>query len=69
MPTPTPLRDYRSYKGLPQLAGLCTVVAAGTQFEKLAENQLDEETLASPAIADGRIYLRARKHLYAIGAK
>jgi hypothetical protein len=28
MPTPTPLRDYRSYKGLPQLAGLCTVEEA-----------------------------------------
>ena len=51
------------------IAGLCTVVAAGTEFEKIAENKLDDETLASPAIADGRIYLRARKHLYAIGAK
>ena len=28
MPTPTPLRDYRSYKGLPALAGLCTVEEA-----------------------------------------
>src|SRR5438067_9406952 len=28
MPTPTPLRDYKSYKGLPQLAGLCTVEEA-----------------------------------------
>ena len=28
MPTPTPLRDYRSYKGLPPLAGLCTVEEA-----------------------------------------
>jgi outer membrane protein assembly factor BamB len=51
------------------IAGLCTVVAAGTQFEKLAENQLDDETLASPAVSDGRIYLRGHKHLYAIGAK
>ena len=28
MPTPTPLRDYQSYKNLPQLAGLCTVEEA-----------------------------------------
>ncbi len=28
MPIPTPLRDYRSYKGLPPLAGLCTVEEA-----------------------------------------
>jgi hypothetical protein len=28
MPTPTPLRDYKSYKNLPQLAGLCTVEEA-----------------------------------------
>src|SRR3954470_20146825 len=28
MPTPTPLEGYRSYKDLPQLAGLCTVQEA-----------------------------------------
>jgi hypothetical protein len=28
MPTPTPLTGYTSYKGLPQLAGLCTVEEA-----------------------------------------
>src|SRR3954468_4261292 len=28
MPTPTPLSGYKSYKGLPQLAGLCTVEEA-----------------------------------------
>lgn len=28
MPTPTPLTGYESYKGLPQLAGLCTVEEA-----------------------------------------
>src|SRR5215204_1848071 len=28
MPTPTPLSDYKSYKGLPQLAGICTVEEA-----------------------------------------
>src|SRR3954470_10546757 len=28
MPTPTPLSGYKSYKGLPPLAGLCTVEEA-----------------------------------------
>ena len=28
MPEPTPLAGYTSYKGLPQLAGLCTVEEA-----------------------------------------
>src|SRR5438477_8645055 len=28
MPTPKPLENYHSYKGLPQLAGLCTVEEA-----------------------------------------
>ena len=48
------------------LAGLCTVVAAGPKFEKLAENQIDDGTIASPAFADGRLYLRGRKALYCI---
>jgi outer membrane protein assembly factor BamB len=49
------------------LAGLCTVVAAAPKFEKLAENQLSAETIASPAVSDGRLYLRGRKMLYCIG--
>jgi outer membrane protein assembly factor BamB len=49
-------------------AGLATVVAAdGPEFRKLAENQLDDETLASPAVSAGRIYLRGKKKLYCIG--
>jgi outer membrane protein assembly factor BamB len=47
--------------------GLCTVVSAASRFDKLVENQLDDETLASPAIANQHIYLRGRKTLYCIG--
>ena len=47
--------------------GLCTVVAAGSHFESLAENQLDDDTIASPAIADGNIFIRGHKALYCIG--
>jgi hypothetical protein len=34
----------------------------------LAENALSGFTLASPAIAGGRIYVRTAEHLYCIGA-
>jgi outer membrane protein assembly factor BamB len=51
------------------LGGLCTVVAAAPRFEKLGENQLERETIASPAIADGHIYIRSRIALYCIGPK
>jgi outer membrane protein assembly factor BamB len=48
------------------LAGLCTVVRATDHFEKLAENQISDEAIASPALSDGRIFLRGRKALYCI---
>ena len=47
--------------------GLCTVVSAAPRFNKLVENQLKDETLASPAIANGQIFIRGRKSLYCIG--
>jgi len=47
-------------------AGTMYVVAAGPKYELLAKNQLEEETLASPAIADGVILLRTLTRLYAI---
>ncbi len=47
-------------------SGLCTVVPATPRFERLAENQLDDETIASPAIGEGHIYLRGKKRLFAI---
>lgn len=47
--------------------GLTTVVAASSEFQKLAANQLDDEFLASPAVSSNRLYLRGRKALYAVG--
>jgi outer membrane protein assembly factor BamB len=57
------------------MKGLCTVVSASDRFDKLAENQIGDpannplgcETSASPAVSDGRIYLRTRQALYCIG--
>ncbi len=47
--------------------GLTTVVKAGPAFEVLAENDLNDYTLSSPAISDGHIFLRTAKYLYSIG--
>jgi outer membrane protein assembly factor BamB len=49
--------------------GLTTVLKAGDKFEVLAENDLADYTLASPAISDGQIYLRTTSHLWCIGKK
>jgi outer membrane protein assembly factor BamB len=41
-------------------------VKAGPKHEVLRTNSLGEPVYASPAIADGRIFIRGEKHLYAI---
>lgn len=46
--------------------GTCTVVKAGTKFEQIAKNSLDERTLASFAAADGALFVRTAKYLYRI---
>ncbi len=47
--------------------GLCTVIGATDRFQRLAENQLDDRTLASPATSDGRLFIRGNKWLYSLG--
>ncbi len=48
--------------------GVCTVIdGTADTFEILATNELPGETLGTPAIANGRIYIRTDKALYAIG--
>jgi outer membrane protein assembly factor BamB len=49
--------------------GAVSVVKAGPRFELLGENRMGDDMGASPAIANGRIYLRGFKNLYAIGTK
>jgi outer membrane protein assembly factor BamB len=66
-----------TYSGSPVLAdgkiyvtnedGLTTVVAAGPKFEVLAENPLNDYCLSSPAISDGKIFIRTAQFLYCIG--
>ena len=49
--------------------GLCTVISAQPRFDKLVENKLDDETIASPAVSDGRMYIRGKQFLYCIGKR
>lgn len=46
--------------------GDCPVFAAKDEFELLAENQLDEGFMASPAVLDDALILRTRTHVYRI---
>ena len=47
--------------------GAVSVLKAAGQWEILKVNQLDDECFATPAIADGRIYIRTRSALYCFG--
>ncbi|MFL5243280.1 MAG: PQQ-binding-like beta-propeller repeat protein [Gemmataceae bacterium] len=49
--------------------GTTFVVQTGKEPKILAKNELKDTILATPAIADGAIYLRSDKHLYCIGDK
>lgn len=49
--------------------GETTVIKAGDTYEEVAKNKLAEGMRASPAIADGALFLRTFGHLYKIAAK
>jgi outer membrane protein assembly factor BamB len=52
--------------------GTTVVVEPGRTFKVAGRNKLDGETLdfgASPAVADGKLYLRSQSYLYCIGEK
>lgn len=49
--------------------GMTSVIKAGPKFEVLAENNLDDYCLSSPAISDGQLFIRTSKHLYCIGKR
>lgn len=48
-------------------SGEVNVLRAQLQWETISTAKLDEEVYATPAIVDGRIYLRTRGHLYCFG--
>jgi outer membrane protein assembly factor BamB len=49
--------------------GVVNVVRHGPKYELVATSKMGEAISASPAISNGRIYLRTFEHLYCIGKK
>jgi outer membrane protein assembly factor BamB len=49
--------------------GVTSVVQAGPKFALLAENDLVDYTLSSPAVSEGQIFIRTSAFLYAIGQR
>ena len=52
--------------------GTTAVVEPGDTLKVVGRNKLDGGSLdygASPAVADGRLYIRSQTHLYCIGGK
>jgi outer membrane protein assembly factor BamB len=44
--------------------GKITVLKAGAEWEVLAVNEIGDEVSATPALSDGRVYVRTRRALY-----
>jgi outer membrane protein assembly factor BamB len=49
--------------------GEVLVLKAGRTFEVLAKNDMGEPCMATPAIANGTLYVRTQGHLYGIGTR
>ncbi|MBA3357158.1 MAG: pyrrolo-quinoline quinone, partial [Pyrinomonadaceae bacterium] len=48
--------------------GQVSVLRAAGDWQVLGVNELDDEVFATPAIADGQIYIRTRSAMYCFGA-
>jgi len=45
------------------------VLAKGGEYKVLAENDLGETVMTTPAISGDVLFIRGRRHVYAIGTK
>lgn len=43
------------------------VFRAGAKFERLGKNSLGEGVIATPAVADNRLFIRGKNHLFCVG--
>jgi outer membrane protein assembly factor BamB len=51
---------------MPNDNGVITVIKPGAKFESIAKNSIGEKMYASPAISNGKIFLRGYKNIYCI---
>ena len=54
---------------MPNDDGVITVIKPGPEFNAIAQNSIGERMNASPAISNGKIFLRGDQHLFCIGLK
>jgi outer membrane protein assembly factor BamB len=54
---------------MPNDEGVITIIEAGPEFKPVAKNAIGEKMFASPAISNGKIFLRGVKNLYCIGTE
>jgi len=47
--------------------GTVSTIAAGDSLKVIARNELGEPIMATPAFADGNLYIRTSDHLWAFG--
>jgi outer membrane protein assembly factor BamB len=52
---------------MPNDEGVITVIKPGPAFRYIAKNPIGEKMFASPAISNGKIYIRGFRHLFCIG--
>lgn len=48
---------------------LMNVIKPGAEFLRVAQNEIHEKAYASPAISQGKIFLRGYEHLFCIGSE
>lgn len=53
---------------MPNDDGIITIIRPGPKFEYVAKNPIGEKMFASPAISNGKIYIRGFQHLFCIGS-
>ena len=53
---------------MPNDEGIITIIKPGLKFGYISKNSIGEKMFASPAISNGKIYLRGFQHLFCISA-
>jgi outer membrane protein assembly factor BamB len=66
IPSPVATADGRIYFAN---GGKSFVVQAGPKVELLGTNDLGDPSHASPAVADGRLFIKGGRNVYCIGSK
>ena len=64
--SPIACADGRIYFGSP---GKSYVIKAGPKFELLATNDLNDGHYTTPAVSNGRLFIKGKTHLWCIGTK